>query len=218
HFAGRLIGEFQREVKLLPHTHRFAGFAVLKSPDVPSVLIEMGYLSNRQDETSLRSDGYRAKLMAAVARGLDQYFAPTQIGRDLPDYRALASYAPPLMTRVYASDGKLLQEYAVEGRVFVPLDAIPQRVVDAFISAEDQNFYAHHGIDPIGILRAVFTAAEERLQGSDRRMKGASTITQQVAQNFLLGKEYKFTRKVREAILSVRMEQAFTKEHILELY
>ncbi len=153
-----------------------------------------------------------------IGGGVAATYVLWQYGSDLPDYRALENYAPPLMTRVYASDGKLLQEYAIEGRVFVPLDAIPQRVIDAFISAEDQNFYAHHGIDPIGILRAVFTAAEERLQGSDRRMGGASTITQQVAQNFLLGKEYKFTRKIREAILSVRMEQAFTKEHILELY
>jgi penicillin-binding protein 1A len=138
--------------------------------------------------------------------------------KDLPDVQQLAKYEPPVMTRVYAGDGRLVQEYAVEGRVFVPLVSIPQRVIDAFISAEDQNFYHHHGVDVVGIMRAVFTNMEERLAGSDRRMKGASTITQQVAQNFLLGKEYSLARKVREAILSVRIEQAFTKEHILELY
>ncbi len=162
--------------------------------------------------------GFAGLAFLGIAGGVATVFMLWKFGQDLPDYRALANYAPPLMTRVYATDGKVLQEYAVEGRVFVPLDAIPQRVVDAFIAAEDQNFYAHHGIDPMGIARAVFTAVEERLQGSDRRMKGASTITQQVAQNFLLGKEYKFSRKIREAILSVRMEQEFTKEHILELY
>src|SRR5262249_14955021 len=125
---------------------------------------------------------------------------------------------PPVMTRVYAGDGRLVQEYAVEGRVFVPLAAIPQRVIDAFISAEDQNFYEHHGIDFSGLVRVIFTNIEDRLAGNDPRMKGASTITQQVVQNFLLGKEYSFDRKIREAILSVRLEQAFTKEHILELY
>ncbi|TAL00869.1 MAG: N-acetylmuramoyl-L-alanine amidase, partial [Rhodospirillaceae bacterium] len=81
HLASKLIGELQREVRLLPNTHRFAGFAVLKSPDIPSVLIEMGYLSNHTDETSLKKDAYRAKLMAAILRGLDQYFSPTVVAR-----------------------------------------------------------------------------------------------------------------------------------------
>ena len=138
--------------------------------------------------------------------------------KGLPDYRTLATYTPPVMTRVYAGDGTLIQEYAVEGRVFVPISAIPKRVIDAFIASEDQRFYSHPGIDPIGLLRAVVVALGGKLSGSDRRMKGASTITQQVAQNFLLGKEYTFDRKIREAILSLRIERAFTKEHILELY
>jgi len=139
-------------------------------------------------------------------------------GKGLPDYRALADYKPPVMTRVYAGDGSLIQEYAVEGRVFVPIKAIPKRVIDAFVASEDQRFYTHPGIDPLGLTRAVFVAVGEKLTGSDRRMKGASTITQQVAQNFLLGKEYSFDRKIREAILSLRIERAFTKDHILELY
>ena len=138
--------------------------------------------------------------------------------RGLPDYRQLAEYKPPVMTRVYAGDGSLVQEYAVEGRVFVPITAIPKRVNDAFVASEDQRFYTHPGIDPIGLTRAVVVATFEKLTGSDRRMKGASTITQQVAQRFLLGKEYSFDRKIREAILSLRIERAFTKDHILELY
>ena len=138
--------------------------------------------------------------------------------KGLPDYRTLADYKPPVMTRVYAGDGSLIQEYAVEGRVFVPINAIPKRISNAFIASEDQRFYSHPGIDPVGLLRAMFIAAGEKLTGSDKRIKGASTITQQVAQNFLLGKEYSFDRKIREAILSIRIERAFSKEHILELY
>jgi penicillin-binding protein 1A len=138
--------------------------------------------------------------------------------RGLPDYRQLAEYKPPVMTRVYAGDGSLVQEYAVEGRVFVPIGSIPKRVIDAFVASEDQRFYTHPGVDPIGLTRAIFVAVFEKITGSDRRIKGASTITQQVAQRFLLGKEYSFDRKIREAILSLRIERAFTKDHILELY
>ena len=146
------------------------------------------------------------------------FFAFYHFGKGLPDYRALENYAPPVMTRVYAGDGTLVQEYAIEGRVFVPLTAIPKRVIDAFVASEDQRFYTHPGVDPLGLMRAVFVAVGEKISGSDRRIKGASTITQQVAQNFLLGKEYTFDRKIREAILSIRIERAFTKDHILELY
>ncbi len=152
----------------------------------------------------------------AVAGGATFIFY--HFSKGLPDYRTLATYTPPVMTRVYAGDGSLIQEYAVEGRVFVPITAIPKRVADAFIASEDQRFYTHPGIDPVGLSRAVTVAIFEKLTGSDRRIKGASTITQQVAQNFLLGKEYTFDRKIREAILSIRIERAFTKDHILELY
>jgi penicillin-binding protein 1A len=141
-----------------------------------------------------------------------------EFGRGLPDHRQLAVYEPPVATRIYAGDGQLLHEYAVESRVFVPIEAIPRRIVDAFVSSEDQHFYEHPGVDVIGIARAILTNVGDRLSGSDRRLQGASTITQQVAQNFLLGKEYSFDRKFREAILSIRIEQAFTKEHVLELY
>ena len=137
-------------------------------------------------------------------------------GHTLPDHKQLADYEPPVMTRVYAGDGRLLVEYAVERRVFVPVEAIPRRVLHAFIAAEDQHFYSHEGVDPVGILRAVLTNV--RNLGRGRRLVGASTITQQVAQNFLLNKEVSLRRKIREAILAMRMERAFTKDRILELY
>ena len=108
----------------------------------------------------------------------------SSFGQDLPDYRQLAAYSPPTATRVHAADGRLLAEYAREKRVFVPVSAIPDRVKQAFIAAEDQNFYAHPGLDVKGIARAL-VANVERLR-SDRRPAGASTITQQVAKNFLL--------------------------------
>lgn len=139
-----------------------------------------------------------------------------EFGRDLPDYSQLADYEPPVTTRVHAGDGSLLAEYAVQRRVFVPVSTIPKLVKDAFLSAEDKNFYSHPGVDVTGVMRAV--VSNVRNLGSGRRPEGASTITQQVAQNFLLSKEVSIERKVREAILSFRMERAFSKDEILELY
>ena len=139
-------------------------------------------------------------------------------GRDLPDYHQLAHYEPPVTTRVYGGDGRLVAEYAVEKRSFVPINAIPQRVLNAFLAAEDKNFYQHSGIDPMGVLRAILTNIKNRGMGGDRRPVGASTITQQVAKNFLLTNEVSFQRKVKEAILAFRIEKAFSKQHILELY
>ena len=147
---------------------------------------------------------------AGVAYGLWKY------GRGLPEYHQLADYEPPVMTRVHAGDGRLIAEYAREHRLFVPVDAIPRRVIAAFLSAEDKNFYRHPGIDVLGIARAVFTNL--RNLGSSRRPVGASTITQQVAKNFLLSGEVSIERKVKEAILAFRIERAFTKDRILELY
>ena len=134
----------------------------------------------------------------------------------LPDYRWLADYQPPQMSRIYAADSRLMAELATERRVFVPIEAIPRRVQQAFVSSEDQRFWEHHGVDPIGILRAVVSNVEQ--YGSGRRMAGASTITQQVAKNMLVGNDRTMTRKLREAILATRLEQALTKERILELY
>ncbi|MDQ2104152.1 penicillin-binding protein 1A [Azospirillum isscasi] len=135
---------------------------------------------------------------------------------ELPDYTKLANYEPPVTTRVHAGDGRLLAEFASEKRVFVPIDAMPKRVTNAFLSAEDKNFYDHKGIDPVGIARAILTNVENL--GRDRRPMGASTITQQVAKNMLLTNEVSFSRKIKEAILAIRIERAFTKDRILELY
>jgi penicillin-binding protein 1A len=133
--------------------------------------------------------------------------------QDLPDYTQLKNYEPPVMTRVHASDGSLLAEYAHERRLYLPSAAIPKLVKDAFISAEDKNFYTHRGFDPEGILRAGYVF----LQGS-KRVQGASTITQQVAKNFLLNADRTFERKIREILLSMRIESAYSKDRILELY
>jgi len=133
--------------------------------------------------------------------------------QDLPDYSLLKNYEPPVMTRVHAADGSLLAEYSRERRLYLPSDEIPDLVKHAFISAEDKNFYNHWGVDPEGILRAGMVY----LQGS-RRIQGASTITQQVAKNFLLNSDRTFDRKIREVLLSLRIESAYSKEKILELY
>ncbi len=134
----------------------------------------------------------------------------------LPDYHQLAKYEPAVTTRLFAGDGQLLMEYANEKRFFVPVDKIPLRVKQAFISAEDKKFYSHSGIDYIGIVRAVLGNLKNI--GTGRRPAGASTITQQVAKNFLLTSEVSYIRKIKEAILATRIEQAFSKDHILELY
>jgi penicillin-binding protein 1A len=143
-------------------------------------------------------------------------FVLQHYGKSLPDYLQLADYEPPVMTRVHAGDGRLMAEYATEKRVFVPMRAMPRRVINAFLAAEDKNFYSHSGIDFISVLRAVLVNIKNI--GRGRRPVGASTITQQVAKNFLLTNEVSWERKVKEAILSFRMERAFTKDRILELY
>ncbi|MGE4220299.1 MAG: penicillin-binding protein 1A [Alphaproteobacteria bacterium] len=137
-------------------------------------------------------------------------------GRDLPDYTQLARYEPPTVTRVHAGDGRMITEYATERRVFVPYAAIPKHVVEAFVASEDQNFFTHSGVDPMALIRAAVTNLVH--MGSNRRPVGASTITQQVTKNFLLTNEVSIERKIKEAILAFRMEQAFSKERILELY
>ncbi len=137
-------------------------------------------------------------------------------GRDLPDYRVLARYEPPTVTRIYAGDGSLLAEYAREKRIFVPIDAIPERVKQAFVAAEDRNFYRHFGLDPVGILRALWQNLDRVRRGL--RPVGGSTITQQVAKNFLLSNEVSLERKIKEAILAIRIERTFSKDKILELY
>ena len=134
----------------------------------------------------------------------------------LPDYRQLAKYEPKVTTRLYAGDGRLLMEYASEKRFFVPIDKIPEKVKQAFIAAEDKNFYHHSGLDYQGIVRAALGNVIGMFSG--RRPSGASTITQQVAKNFLLTPEVSYKRKIKEALLAYRIEDAFSKNHILELY
>ena len=138
-------------------------------------------------------------------------------GNDLPDYKKLATYAPPVATRLYAADGSLLIEYAEERRVFIDYNDMPPQLVNAFIAAEDQNFWTHPGIDVQGIIRAVANNTL-RMFGANTTLSGASTITQQVAKNFFLTSERTISRKIKEAILALRLERAFSKEHILTLY
>ena len=137
-------------------------------------------------------------------------------GEDLPDYTQLKNYEPPIVTRVYSSGGNLMAEFATEKRVFVPIETIPDVILHAFLSAEDQHFFTHSGIDFFGVLRAIKTNIQNRGTGS--RLVGASTITQQVAKNFLLTSEVSYERKIKEALLAFRIERAFSKYEILELY
>jgi penicillin-binding protein 1A len=148
--------------------------------------------------------------VAAVA-GLIWHFS-----KDLPDYSQLQDYEPPVMTRVHAADGALLGEYSKERRLYLPIQAVPKLVINAFLAAEDKNFYEHGGIDFSGMARAAVLYAQN--YGSNRRPQGASTITQQVAKNFLLTNEVSFTRKIKEALLAMRIERAYSKDKILELY
>lgn len=136
--------------------------------------------------------------------------------RDLPDYKQLAQYEPATVTRLYAGDGRLLAEYATQKRVFVPISAIPRRLRNAFLAAEDQDFYNHPGIDIKSILRAALTNAANI--GTGHSLVGGSTITQQVVKNFLLTSERSLDRKIKEAILAFRISNAFSKDRILELY
>ena len=138
-------------------------------------------------------------------------------GHDLPDYKKLAAYTPPVATRLYASDGSLLIEYAEERRVFIDFDDMPPQLVNAFIAAEDQNFWTHPGVDVQGIVRASLNNGM-RLLGFDTKFTGASTITQQVAKNFFLTSDRTISRKVKEAILALRLERSFSKKHIMTLY
>jgi penicillin-binding protein 1A len=146
-----------------------------------------------------------------VAAGLLYHFS-----KDLPDYSTLQNYEPPVMTRVHAADGELLAEYAKERRLYIPIQAVPKLVINAFISAEDKNFYEHPGLDFNGIARAGWLYLQNL--GTSRRPQGASTITQQVAKNFLLTNEVSFSRKIKEALLALKIERTYTKDKILELY
>lgn len=139
-----------------------------------------------------------------------------QMSDTLPNYEVLEKYEPPVMTRVHAANGALMAEFATSRRLYLPIQAVPDMVKAAFVSAEDKNFYTHFGLDPEGLARAVVNNVKNA--GGDKRPEGASTITQQVAKNFLLSSATTLKRKVMEAILSIRMEKAYSKDRILELY
>jgi penicillin-binding protein 1A len=158
--------------------------------------------------------GVAVMLGLVMAGGVAIYL--TELTKDLPDYEVLARYEPPVTTRVHAADGELMGEFAKERRLFLPIQAVPDRVKAAFLSAEDKNFYTHPGIDVTGLARAIITNIQN--VGSGRRPVGASTITQQVAKNFLLTSSQTYDRKIREMILAFRIEQAYSKDRILELY
>ena len=135
---------------------------------------------------------------------------------DLPDYKILANYKPPVSSRVHSDEGQLIAEYALQKRLFIPYDSIPEKVIYSFLSAEDKNFFSHPGVDAKSITRAIIKNLKNYY--SNRRLEGASTITQQVAKNFLLTSEVSLKRKIKEAILAFRIERAYSKERIMELY
>ena len=135
---------------------------------------------------------------------------------NLPDYKILSSYKPPVSSRVHSGEGQLIAEYALQKRLFIPYDSIPAKVIYSFLSAEDKNFFSHPGVDAKSITRAIIKNTKNFF--SEKRLEGASTITQQVAKNFLLTNEVSLKRKIKEAILAFRIERAYSKERIMELY
>ncbi len=172
----------------------------------------------RRNSIMLRLFGFlfTAGVIVFLAGSAVAAYVLWQFSQDLPDYEALANYEPKVMSRLHANDGRLIAEYAREERLYVPVETVPEMVVSAFLSAEDKNFFEHGGIDLPAIMRAVVTNIRNYMD--NRRLVGASTITQQVAKNFLLTSERSVERKVKEAMLAIRMERAFDKGKILELY
>ncbi|NCX65591.1 MAG: penicillin-binding protein, partial [Proteobacteria bacterium] len=135
---------------------------------------------------------------------------------NLPDYKFLKNYKPPVSSKMFSGNGDLVADFSQEKRIFVPYNSIPQNVINSFLSAEDKNFFSHPGVDAKGVLRAIINNISNII--SSKRLEGASTITQQVAKNFLLTNEVSINRKLKEAILAFRIERALSKERILELY
>jgi penicillin-binding protein 1A len=154
--------------------------------------------------------------IGVVSVGILVLWAIIYYGRDLPDYRQLANYEPAVVTRIHAGDGSMLTEFSRKPRIFVPINAVPDQLINAFISAEDKDFYAHNGLDYMGMVRGNLRNVKNLVQG--RPLQGGSTITQQVARTFLLTLDQKLDRKIKEMILTLRIERAFSKDHILELY
>ena len=134
----------------------------------------------------------------------------------IPDYSFLKNYKPPVSSKMYSGEGDLVADFSKEKRIFIPYEAIPTNVINSFLSAEDKNFFSHPGVDAKGLMRAVINNIDNII--NSKRLEGASTITQQVAKNFLLTNEISINRKIKEAILAFRIERALSKERILELY
>jgi len=151
-------------------------------------------------------------LIAAVAL----FVFVVQATKDLPSIETLAEYQPPVMSRVHAGDGKLISEFRTEARVFVPIESVPKQLQHAFVAAEDQRFYKHNGFDEKGFARAMVANIGHVIK--KERLEGGSTLTQQVAKNFLVGNERNVTRKIREVVIAGRIEKAMDKDTILELY
>jgi penicillin-binding protein 1A len=164
--------------------------------------------------------GWMFTVMFMVVLGLAgvALYVIWDVSKDLPDYKQLAAYEPPVMTRMHASDGSLLAEYAEQRRLFVPIDQVPKKLIQAYLAAEDKTFYQHAGLDWRGIAAAGLRYVQIKIMGQHGTIVGASTITQQVAKNFLLSNEQTLTRKLKEALIVQRIESAFTKDQILELY
>jgi len=154
--------------------------------------------------------------IGAVSAVILVIWAIIYYGRDLPDYRQLANYEPAVVTRIHAGDGSLLTEFSRKPRLFVPINAVPDQLINAFLSAEDKDFFKHNGLDYMGMIRGNIRNVSNVIQG--RPLQGGSTITQQVARTFLLTLDQKLDRKIKEMILTLRIERAFSKDHILELY
>jgi penicillin-binding protein 1A len=166
----------------------------------------------------IRLVNYSIKILISILlfSALFVFSAIWYFSSGLPDYKKLANYQPQVSSRVYADNGALIAEYALEKRLFIPYEAIPKKIINSFLSAEDKNFFKHPGIDAKGIIRATLKNFKNTLE--NKRLEGASTITQQVAKNFLLTNEVSLKRKIKEAILAFRIEKAYSKERILELY
>jgi len=160
---------------------------------------------------------FAAGFMVVIGVAAAALYIIWDVSRDLPDYKQLAAYEPPVMTRMHAADGSLLAEYAEQRRLFVPIQNVPKRLVEAYLAAEDKTFFEHSGLDYRGIFAAAVRYLQVKVTGRGQ-IVGASTITQQVAKNFLLGNEQTITRKLKEALIVQRIESAFTKDQILELY
>lgn len=160
--------------------------------------------------------GLISAVLGIVAAGGAVLWAIIYYGRDLPDYRQLANYEPSIVTRIHAGDGSLLTEFARQQRLFVPINVVPEGLIEAFLAAEDKNFYKHDGLDYLGMVRGNLRNVLNVLQ--DRPLQGGSTITQQVARTFLLTLDQRLDRKIKEMILTLRIERAFSKDRILELY